>query len=135
MLDRVAFWLMLPVSAVQGLRLRKMATRLPGAAGARQGACGEGDTLRLLAIGDSIIDGVGTGRIEASLPVQFAIALSEKMQRCVQWRVEGESGSFLQDCRRCPCSPCRRSRCDSRWVCVQQYWTALRPISFQDIQT
>lgn len=97
MLDRLAFWMMLPVSALQGLRLRKMATRLPGAAGARLGASGEGDTLRLLAIGDSIIDGVGTGRTEESLPVQFAEALSEKMQRCVHWRIEGESGFDIDD--------------------------------------
>jgi lysophospholipase L1-like esterase len=88
---------MLPISAVQGLRLRKIATRLPGAAGKRQGSTGKGDSLHLLAIGDSIIDGVGTAHIEESLPVQFATALSEEMQRCVHWRVEGETGFDIDD--------------------------------------
>jgi len=97
MFYRVLFWLMLPVSAVQGLWLRRKATRLPGAAGTRKGSTGAGDTLRLLAIGDSIIDGVGTAHIEESLPVQFAKALSAETQSCVHWCVEGESGFNIND--------------------------------------
>ena len=97
MFYRSAFWLMLPVAAVQGLWLRKKATRLPGAPGTRLGSTGAGPTLRLLAVGDSIIDGVGTSHIEESLPVQFAKALSLQMQRCVHWRVEGETGFDIDD--------------------------------------
>jgi lysophospholipase L1-like esterase len=97
MLFRAAFWLMLPVSMVQGLWLRRMATRLPGAGGLRQGSTGEGNTLNLLAIGDSIIDGVGTDHIDESLPVQYARALAEEMRCCVHWRVEGETGFDIDD--------------------------------------
>jgi lysophospholipase L1-like esterase len=97
MLYRSAFWLMLPVAALQGLWLRKKATRLPGAPGTRLGSTGEGPALSLLAVGDSIIDGVGTSHIEESLPVQFAKALSLQIQRCVHWRVEGETGFDIED--------------------------------------
>lgn len=89
---RIAFWLLLPVTAVQGLWLRRVATRLPGAPGVRQGSVGAGKALNLLAIGDSIIDGVGTNDVRKSLPVQFAKALSEQSSVCVHWRVEGQSG-------------------------------------------
>jgi lysophospholipase L1-like esterase len=97
MIFRIMFWLMLPVSALQGLRLRKKATRLPGAPGARTGSTGAGNTLQLLAIGDSIIDGVGTAHIGDSLPVQFAKALAEETGNCVHWRVEGETGFDIDD--------------------------------------
>lgn len=95
MLDRIGFWLLLPVSAVQGLWLRRRALRLPGASGERQGSSGEGELIRLLAIGDSIIDGVGTGTVEMSLPVQFARTLAEQKSRCVTWRIEGRSGDGI----------------------------------------
>lgn len=97
MLKRSAFWLMLPVSAIQGLRLRKVATRLPGAAGPRQGSSGTGDSLQLLAIGDSIIDGVGIDRTEDALPVQFARALAEQRACRVDWRIEGQTGFTIND--------------------------------------
>ena len=57
MLYRAAFWLLLPLTALQGLWLRCRATRLPGAPWLRRGHIGDGAGLNLLAIGDSIIDG------------------------------------------------------------------------------
>lgn len=93
---RVLFWILLPVTIPQGLWLRRRATRLPGAAGERRGIRGEGADLHLLAIGDSIIDGVGTGSVEAALPGQFATALARGGRR-VHWRVEGASGHGLRD--------------------------------------
>lgn len=97
MLHRALFWLMLPISAVQGIWLRRKALRLPGASGERQGLTGSGETLNVLAIGDSIIDGVGAGRMEDALPVQFARALAEKRNCCVCWRVEGQTGFAIDD--------------------------------------
>ena len=88
----MTFWLVLPLTAVQGLWLKLRATRLPGAQGERRGSSGYGTRLRLLAIGDSIIDGVGVQAIEESLSVQFAGALAELMQQRVDWFVHGESG-------------------------------------------
>lgn len=97
MLSRLAFWLMLPVTAVQGLLLRRRATRLPGATGKRRGVSGDGEDFHLLALGDSIIDGVGTGVMEKSLPVQFATALADKNGRRVVWQVDGATGRDIQD--------------------------------------
>ena len=97
MLARLAFWLLLPLAALQGLWLRRRATRLPGAVGERNGAHGEGEAFHLLALGDSIIDGVGTGVMERSLPVQFATALAEQTGRRVVWRVDGASGRTIQN--------------------------------------
>jgi len=92
MLERAGFWLLLPIAAVQGLWLRHTAARLAGAPGERQGWFGEGPAFDLLAIGDSIIDGVGVDRIEDSFAVRFAAALAGKTGRRVHWRVEGKSG-------------------------------------------
>jgi len=97
MMSRLAFWAMLPLSALQGLWLRRKAARLPGAEGHRQGSTGGGEGLQLLAIGDSIIDGVGTRHINEALPVRFAAALAEETGRDVHWRVEGESGYDIVD--------------------------------------
>ena len=96
---RLGFWLLLPLSAVQGLWLRHTATRLPEATGARTGVCGHGTQLRLLALGDSIIAGVGTGSMENALPVQFAHALASVKQCSVQWRVMGANGADISNLR------------------------------------
>jgi lysophospholipase L1-like esterase len=96
---RLVFWLLLPLSAVQGLWLRRTATRLPEAQGARTGVCGHGEVIRLLALGDSIIAGVGTGTVENSLPVQFAHALASLRSCRVQWRIMGANGADISDLR------------------------------------
>lgn len=100
LLKGLGFWMSLPVSAAQGLWLRRTAPRLPEATGARRGVIGEGDGLHLLALGDSIIAGVGTGTMEHSLPVQFARALTSIQSRAVHWRVEGANGADIADLRR-----------------------------------
>ena len=96
---RIGFWLFLPLSALQGLWLRFTATRLPEATGDRTGVNGQGAKLQLLAMGDSIIAGVGTGSMDRSLPVQFARILAEERACCVHWRVEGENGADISDLR------------------------------------
>ena len=97
--NRLGFWLLLPLAAVQGLWLRRTATRLPEATGARTGVSGPGKKLHLLALGDSIIAGVGTGSIEYSLPVQFAHALAANRDCSVRWHVEGANGADISDLR------------------------------------
>lgn len=90
-------WLLLPVSLAQGLRLRRQALRLPGAPGARTGTCGNGEPFRLLAVGDSIIDGIGIARFEDTLPAQIARELSECLELQVHWRAEGATGHAVDD--------------------------------------
>lgn len=96
---RLGFWLLLPLSGLQGLWLRRTAIRLPEASGARTGVCGQGEKLHLLALGDSIIAGVGTGSMAASLPVQFAQALGETRHCSVQWHVAAANGADIADLR------------------------------------
>jgi len=94
-LSSLAFWALLPVWGVQGLLLRRRATRLPPPPGKIRGACGEGPALNLLALGDSIIAGVGAPEREHTLPVQFARALAASLGRRVEWHSAGENGIDL----------------------------------------
>lgn len=96
---RLAFWLLLPLSAVQGLWVRRTALRLPEARGARTGTIGQGEELHLLALGDSIIAGVGTGSVEKSMPVQFAQSLAATRNISVHWQVIGANGADISDLR------------------------------------
>jgi len=97
LLKRIGFWLLLPLSGVQGLRLRRTAIRLPEAVGACSGVIGNGEPVHLLALGDSIVAGVGTGTRERSLPVQFALALAESRECSVHWYTEGANGANVSD--------------------------------------
>ena len=100
MFSRIGFWLFLPISALQGLRLRKSAIRLPEATGSRTGLYGDGPQRHLLAMGDSIIAGVGTGTTGRSLPVQFAQTLADLNQCGVRWQLEGKNGADIAHLRR-----------------------------------
>lgn len=87
------FWPALPLIAAQGLWLRRRAYRAPPAGGEPQGVEGEGPALRLLALGDSIIAGVGIERIEQALPGAFARALAARWERRVEWVACGLNGA------------------------------------------
>lgn len=90
---RLVFWILLPLAAVQGLRLRGRALRLPPPPGENAGSCGEGEPLHLLALGDSIIAGIGASAQQQTLPIRFASGLSSTLGRQVTWRIEGENGA------------------------------------------
>lgn len=87
------FWSLLPFVAVQGLRLRRTAPRLAPAAGESRGCVGSGRALRLLAIGDSIIAGVGAATLERALVGCTAQALADGMGIAVEWEAHGCSGA------------------------------------------
>ncbi len=91
------FWSMLPFVSLQGLRLRRTAPRLGGAAGASIGSVGSGPVLRLLAIGDSIIAGVGATTLDNALVGCTARALSDAMGVAVEWEARGRSGATSAD--------------------------------------
>jgi len=99
----LVFWPAVPVLAAQGLWLRRTAWRAPEAAGERHGEAGDaaGEPLRLLALGDSIIVGVGIDRLENALPGQFALALARSSGRRVSWQALGRNGADAgETCRR-----------------------------------
>jgi len=91
--------LLLPLAAIQGLLLRKNAIRLPEASGHRTGVCGTGEALHFIAMGDSIIAGVGTGTISKSLPVQLARVLASRRNQSVHWSIYGNNGADIAHLR------------------------------------
>jgi lysophospholipase L1-like esterase len=100
---RIAFWLLLPIAAFQGLALRKTAMRLPPPPGMTQGVFGQtaqnrfGKAFRLLALGDSIIAGIGASEQELSLPAQLARALAQIKGQAVSWYSQGRNGANSTD--------------------------------------
>jgi lysophospholipase L1-like esterase len=100
MLTRALFWLLLPVVVVQGLGVRRRAQRFaapvgPGS-GRTPGASG-GPPLRLLALGDSIVAGVGAGSAETALAGATGNALAALTGRTVEWLGLGRIGAGITD--------------------------------------
>ena len=89
----LAFWVLLPFVAVQALRLRRTAPRLSAASGDSSGQLGSGRALRLLAIGDSIIAGVGASTLDRALVGCTARALANELDCSVEWEAQGRIGA------------------------------------------
>ncbi|MBV6412504.1 MAG: hypothetical protein OMOMHJEC_00276 [Xanthomonadales bacterium] len=96
---RPLFWLSLPVLLPQALWLKCSARRLPPATGARAGVVGQGKPLKLLLLGDSIVDGVGVERLEDALPGQLARALAMRCGARVEWHASGCNGARCRELR------------------------------------
>lgn len=91
--QRIAFWTMVPLVGAQGLWVRRHAPRFADARGPNSGSVGSGPTTRLLAIGDSIVAGVGVETLEDALIGRFAAALAERGCTRVEWRAVGKTGA------------------------------------------
>lgn len=102
-LKQIAFWGCLPVAAWQGLALRKTALRLPPPPGECHGLYGQtpqnrfSKPLRLLALGDSIIAGIGAANQQQALPAQLAQSLARLTRQAVSWKAVGTSGANSAD--------------------------------------
>jgi lysophospholipase L1-like esterase len=102
-MNRIALWGCLPFAAWQGLALRKTALRLPPPPGDCHGVCGQtpqnrfSKPLRLLALGDSIIAGIGAENQRQALPAQLAQALARLTRQSVSWKSVGSSGANSAD--------------------------------------
>lgn len=82
-----------PFLYLQGQYTRFRVGRLPDAEGESSGTFGNGHkTLRLLAIGESTVAGVGVENIKDALGGRFAYHLSKKTDATVQWHSIGVSG-------------------------------------------
>ncbi len=86
------FWITFPFLVPQALYVRSTAPRFAPAGGPTEGSVGEGDEVHLLAIGDSIIAGVGASKLSGALVGQTARALAESRRCRVSWRALGVSG-------------------------------------------
>jgi lysophospholipase L1-like esterase len=69
----------------QAVKVRRNAPRLDGAAGPTSGSIGSGEKVRLAAIGDSIIAGVGAETVTEALPGQVAVELARLLGCEVSW--------------------------------------------------
>ena len=86
-----------PVALAQGLRLRKQALRLPEAAGERTGALPgtASDPLppvRLLAVGESPLAGVGLQCPQETVTCRLAERIRQSSQQTVHWRILARGG-------------------------------------------
>ena len=93
---RTLWWLptlaALPVLLPLAIHTRRTALRLPPASGSATGQAGQGEPmLRLLAIGESTVAGVGVDKLGQALTAQVAEALAEG-GRAVRWSAFGENG-------------------------------------------
>jgi lysophospholipase L1-like esterase len=91
-MKNLLFWLLFPFLLPQALYVRKTAPRFAVAAGPREGSVGNGSETRLLAIGDSIIAGVGASVLSKAMVGQTATALAAAENCRVSWTALGESG-------------------------------------------
>lgn len=82
-----------PFLYLQGQYTRRKIGRLPDAEGETSGRSGEGaQSVKLLAIGESTVAGVGARTHETALTGQFAKHLSKKIGKRVEWFAVGRSG-------------------------------------------
>lgn len=86
------FWVALPFLLPQALWVRHHAVRFRDADGPTAGVCGIGEELRLVAVGDSIIAGVGASTLEKALVGQTAKRLSSLTGHRVHWSAYGRTG-------------------------------------------
>ncbi|MEE4163983.1 MAG: SGNH/GDSL hydrolase family protein [Woeseiaceae bacterium] len=92
LMQRALFWTLLPFVMPQALRVRKTATRFADAAGPSVGSAGRGPARRLIAVGDSIIAGVGAPTLDQALVGQTAAALAQRLEVRVDWWAFGTTG-------------------------------------------
>jgi len=90
---RFVFWAALPFVIPQAVRVRRNAPRFPAPSGPRSGVVGKGRALRLLAIGDSIIVGVGARTMENALVGLVAANLASRLERRIHWSAVGSIGA------------------------------------------
>jgi lysophospholipase L1-like esterase len=90
---RALFWSALPWVIPQALWLRKTAPRFKPASGLTTGVVGDGDTVHLVGIGDSIIAGVGVAQTSEALTAQTAAHLVRFNGGAVRWQTFGLPGA------------------------------------------
>jgi len=82
-----------PVMLTQAFALRRRALHFAPAAGPLHGRLGLGAPLHFLAIGDSIISGVGARRVERSTVGHLVRFMAGRLSREIHWRTLGIIGA------------------------------------------
>jgi lysophospholipase L1-like esterase len=96
----ILFWTLFPLVIPQAMKVRRSAPRLEGPAGPTSGSVGSGKKIRLAAIGDSIIAGVGAETATEALPGQVAVELARLLGCEVSWSSHGLIGATSSVVRR-----------------------------------
>lgn len=91
-MKNILFWGVAPLLLPQALYVRKTAPRFAPAAGPSEGSAGHGRKMRLLAVGDSIIAGVGATVLSKALVGRTAEAIASSLDCSVSWHACGVSG-------------------------------------------
>lgn len=87
-----------PLLLWQGRQVRRVAMKLPEAAGPRQGVAGEGaPKCRLLVVGDSSAAGVGVEDQQQALAAPLAAALGYRLGVAVGWQLLATTGHTAAD--------------------------------------
>jgi lysophospholipase L1-like esterase len=100
LVGRIVVYALFPVVFTQAFALRRHALTLVPAAGPPVGRIGRGEPLHFLAIGDSIIAGVGARRVERSTVVHVARFMSGRLSREINWHASGTIGAGARRVRR-----------------------------------
>lgn len=93
---RFVFWGLLPFVIPQALRLRRTAPRFKGAQGEPKGVVGTGPRRHLIAIGDSIIAGVGASQFSHAMVGRTAEFLATGIDSQIAWQALGKIGIRTQ---------------------------------------
>jgi len=93
MIRNLLFWTLFPFVLPQAINVRNNAPRFPGASGPKEGTIGEGAPLNLLAVGDSIIAGVGAKDLSRALVGQTAAWLADRLGCRIDWAARGSIGA------------------------------------------
>ncbi|HBO73060.1 MAG TPA: lipase [Acinetobacter sp.] len=85
---------LLPIIAIQGIKVRKKMPRLPEASGERDGVIGSGKPLSLLILGDSAAAGVGVETQQDALSGAIITELGNEFT--LRWKLQAQTGNTTQ---------------------------------------
>jgi len=91
---KITTFALLPIIAIQGIKVRKNTPRLPEASGDREGVVGSGKPLSLLIIGDSAAAGVGVATQKDAL--SGAIITELYSEFTLTWKLQAQTGDTTQ---------------------------------------
>ncbi|RZG80413.1 SGNH/GDSL hydrolase family protein [Acinetobacter venetianus] len=91
---KITTLILLPIIAIQGIKVRKKMPRLPEASGERDGVIGSGKPLSLLILGDSAAAGVGVETQQDALSGAIITELGNEFT--LMWKLQAQTGNTTQ---------------------------------------
>ncbi|KXZ70973.1 SGNH/GDSL hydrolase family protein [Acinetobacter venetianus] len=91
---KITTFALLPIVAIQGIKVRKNTPRLPEASGERDGVIGSGKPLSLLILGDSAAAGVGVETQQEALSGAIITELGNEFT--LTWKLQAHTGNTTQ---------------------------------------